>query len=75
MDYVDSQGRLRMIPARWTSLAPPDPFVAASASRSWFRVEDLLALSDLVAGIAGERPPGERGGAAAGNVKEITPLL
>ena len=51
MDYPDGAGRLRMIPARWTSLAARDPFVEVSAGRSWFRVEDLLALSRLVCAL------------------------
>jgi hypothetical protein len=51
VDYLDEQGRLRMIPASWTSLAAPDPFVVVSSGRSWFRVEDLLALSRLIEAI------------------------
>jgi hypothetical protein len=33
-------------PAQWTSLAPPDPFVAVV--RSAFRVADLLELARLL---------------------------
>ncbi len=32
--YFDAEGRLRTIPACWTSVAPVDPFVAIAAGRS-----------------------------------------
>lgn len=41
-------GRLDSIPAVWTDVAAPDPFVVASAGRALFRVEDLLALRELL---------------------------
>ena len=47
--FHDDTGRLRRLPAAWTSAAPADPFVAISAGRSHFRVEDLLQLATLVA--------------------------
>jgi hypothetical protein len=40
--------RIRSLPAGWTDVDDPDPFVAMSAGRSLFRVEDLLALSALI---------------------------
>jgi len=54
VDYLDEEGRVRMIPTCWTSLAAPDPFVVISAGRSWFRVEDLLALGRLIGAIGQE---------------------
>lgn len=42
------EGRLHSVPASWTDLATPDPFVTISAGRSFFRVEDLLALGRLI---------------------------
>ena len=45
--FHDAQGRLRAIPASWTSLATDDFFVAVSAGRSAFRVADLLELTAL----------------------------
>ena len=48
MDYLDDEGRVRMIPAGWTSLVAPDPFVVIAAGRSWFRVEDLRNLARLI---------------------------
>jgi hypothetical protein len=44
--YRDRNGRMRFLPARWTSLAAPDPFVLAAAGRAYFRLEDLLQLQD-----------------------------
>jgi Family of unknown function (DUF5372) len=37
---------MRYLPARWTSLAAPDPFVIAAAGRAYFRVEDLIRLAE-----------------------------
>jgi hypothetical protein len=47
--YCDSAGELHALPARWTSLSPQDPFLAAAAGRSPFRLHDLRELADLVA--------------------------
>ncbi len=44
----DDAGRLCSFPASFTSLGPPDPFVMTAAGRSYFRVEDLIQLSELV---------------------------
>ncbi len=53
--FVDEDGRLRSVPAGWTDVDPPDPFVVIAAGRSAFRAADLLALACLLDGI---RPPG-----------------
>jgi lipopolysaccharide biosynthesis protein len=44
--YRDEKGRLRFVPARWTSIAASDPFVLAAAGRAWFRLEDLIRVYD-----------------------------
>jgi hypothetical protein len=49
--FHDDTGRLASLPAQWTSLFPVDPFVALSAGRSPFRVQDLLELAELIARI------------------------
>ena len=41
--------QVRTLPARWTDVVEPDPFLVLAAGRSLFRVEDLLALAVLVA--------------------------
>jgi hypothetical protein len=57
--------RVYSLPARWTDVEGPDPFVAQSAGRSLFRPEDLLALADLIEGM---RPVKQRG-----RVRQNTP--
>jgi Family of unknown function (DUF5372) len=55
--FHNDTGRLTSLPAQWTSLFPVDPFVAVSAGRSPFRVQDLLELSELIVRIRqGEAP-------------------
>ena len=41
------------MPLDWTDLGQKDPFVAVSAGRSLFRVEDLLGLVRLIGEIKG----------------------
>ncbi len=59
--FHDQDGRLRSLPAQWTSVVDPDPFVAVAAGRSYFRIEDLLGLVTLLRALRET------------NVKEITP--
>ena len=40
--------RIRSMPATWTDVVGPDPFLVVSAGRSNFRVDDLLTLAGLV---------------------------
>jgi hypothetical protein len=47
--FHDDAGRLRRLPAAWTNVGAPDPFVATAAGRSCFRVDDLLQLVALIA--------------------------
>jgi hypothetical protein len=47
--FHDDAGRLRRLPAAWTSAAAPSAFEVLSAGRSHFRVEDLLRLVALIA--------------------------
>jgi hypothetical protein len=46
--YLGPDGRMRFLPARWTSLGTPDPFVMAAAGRAYFRLEDLVRLAELI---------------------------
>jgi hypothetical protein len=49
LDCQDSEGRLTSVPLAWTEAAGiGDPFVVASAGRSYFRAEDLLQLAELI---------------------------
>ncbi len=47
-------GSYRSVPICWTDLAPPDPYLSLGGGRSRFRVEDLLALAELIEGIRNE---------------------
>ena len=49
VEGVDEQGRHVAVPVSWTDAAAQhDPFLAVSAGRSYFRVQDLLDLTQLV---------------------------
>jgi hypothetical protein len=47
--------RVRSLPASWTDVGGPDPFLVLSAGRSYFRPEDLRQLSQLVSELSGGR--------------------
>jgi Family of unknown function (DUF5372) len=47
--FHDAEGRLTALPAAWTDVFSPDPFVVISAGRSAFRVNDLLEITRLIA--------------------------
>jgi Family of unknown function (DUF5372) len=49
--FFDGDAVLRSLPTGWTDVAVPDVFVAVAAGRSPFRVEDLVALAELVARV------------------------
>jgi len=42
-------GGLCSVPANWTDSVPADPYVSVGGGRSRLRVEDLVALVELVA--------------------------
>jgi hypothetical protein len=46
--FVDDQGQTRWLPASWTSVEPPDPFVVTASGRAAFRAQDLLELARLL---------------------------
>ena len=48
VDLQDDHGRVFAIPLAWTDVCEPDPFVVIAAGRSFFRVEDLVRLLELV---------------------------
>lgn len=45
--------RVRSMPAGWTDVEGPDPFLVLAAGRTAFRVEDLVALARLLREIEG----------------------
>jgi Family of unknown function (DUF5372) len=42
------QPGIRSLPADWTDIGGPDPFLVVSAGRSHFRLDDLLRLVGLL---------------------------
>jgi hypothetical protein len=46
--FYDAAGTLRSVPAGWTDVVSPEPFVAVAAGRALFRPADLLALARLL---------------------------
>ena len=44
----EGKERLRSLPAGWTDVAGPDPFVALAGGKAFFRLADLQALAALV---------------------------
>ena len=60
--FQDERGELQRLPASWTSAGAADAFVSMSAGRAYFRVEDLLDLSALIARLQEvQRPVPNRG--------------
>ena len=49
--YYDGSGALRSLPADWTSVVQPEPFVVIAAGRAYFRPADLWALAELIRGM------------------------
>jgi hypothetical protein len=66
--FFGDNGSLQSLPTAWTDAVEPDVFVAMSAGRSAFRVEDLLALAEVLDGL--RRPV-----RLDENVRQISPGL
>lgn len=67
MFFFDDDGQLRSLPSGWTDADPADPFDVVSAGRAAFRVQDLVALADLIE--AAHPPAGKR------SVRRTTPPM
>lgn len=48
MYFEDDDGHLESIPAKWTDVVAPDPFVVIAAGRALFRLDDLLEVVRLI---------------------------
>jgi hypothetical protein len=46
--FYNAKGRRSSVPLNWTDIGTMDPFVAVSAGRALFRIEDLLGLVRLI---------------------------
>jgi hypothetical protein len=53
--FHTDQQQLIAIPARWTSVFPPDPVVVIADGRAPFRLHDLVELTRLIQNL--RRPP------------------
>ncbi len=51
MFFFGQDGSMQSLPTSWTDFAEPDVFVAGSAGRSAFRVQDLLDLVQIIEGM------------------------
>lgn len=54
--FFDADGLFGSLPAGWTDVDPVDPFVVVAAGRSRLRVDDLVALADLLDGLGAVQP-------------------
>jgi len=52
VSFVGGDGAVASLPAAWTDIDPVDVFVVMAAGRCPFRVVDLLAVADLLDGLA-----------------------
>jgi hypothetical protein len=43
--FYNDEGRLTFLPAEWTDVFPPDPFLEFSQGRAFFAIEGLLELT------------------------------
>jgi hypothetical protein len=50
--FRDRQGQLCRLPASWTDAVEPDPLVALGAERAAVRIDDMVALLELVATLS-----------------------
>ena len=53
LELAAAYGVIRRIPARWTSVMDEDPIVSSGGGRTYLRADDLLALTEIVAGLGG----------------------
>ena len=53
--FVDEDGVQRSLPRAWTDAADLDRFVVLAAGRCPFRVEDLLAVVAVIAGLRSQQ--------------------
>jgi hypothetical protein len=66
--YRDEEGRVRSLPASWTTAGAADPYVVLSAGRCLLHLQDLLALVETVRALLSARES-ERAEARSGGVR------
>jgi hypothetical protein len=50
--FRDRRGQLCRLPASWTDAVEPDPLVVLGADRAAVRIDDMVALLELVATLS-----------------------
>lgn len=66
--YRDEEGRVRSLPASWTTAGAADPYVVLSAGRSLLHLQGLLVLVETVRALLSVRES-ERAEAGGRGVK------
>ena len=59
LDYFDGNGLSCGIPFEWTDAGEVDPFIELACGRSFFHINDLLRLCDLLQDLSGKIVNGE----------------
>ena len=49
--YYDSSNTIQSLPACWTDAIAVDPFVDAAQGNSYFRINDLVEMVELISGV------------------------
>ena len=49
--FYDATGELKSLPAQWTSVIPPDPFIILSKGVSYFNIKNLIEIVNLIEGV------------------------
>lgn len=53
MCFHDEHGAVRSLPATWTDVVEPDPFVVVATGRSPLHIDDLPVLAGMARSCAG----------------------
>ncbi|MFX0139237.1 MAG: DUF5372 family protein [Candidatus Hodarchaeota archaeon] len=48
VSFKDENGDYRCIPADWTNVILPDPFERLGDNASYFRINDLIQIKDII---------------------------
>jgi Family of unknown function (DUF5372) len=48
VSFKDEKGKYHCIPATWTDINPPDPYERTGDDYSYFRIDDLREIKDII---------------------------
>lgn len=57
--FFDAHGRPRSLLSSWTDVQAADAFAQAAGGRSWFRIDDLLRLREVIQEVGVDSRTGE----------------